>query len=142
MLKRALIAIGAVALIVGLLGAGTALAGKKPTDGSKVTVNFDPLSQEYTGKVKSTKRCERVRRVTVLEQPGGLPDSETEPPTTVGIDRTNKDGEYKVNAGGVPDIGTEYFARVKYKRSGKFNCRNAVSETKVYLEMPAPPELP
>lgn len=138
MIKRMLTTVGVLALIAGLVAVASPANAKpkKPRDKANVSVSFDPLSQEYTGTVKSTKRCQSFRRVTVLEQPGGLPDSETPPPTAVGTDRTNGKGQFKVNAAGVPDIGTEYFARVKSEKRKRSNCLSDVSPTETYLGLP------
>lgn len=139
MLKRALVAIGAMALIVGLIGmTGTATAKKKPRDKANVTIEFDVLSQQFTGTVKSSNRCQRVRRVTVTEKPGGLPDGGNDRPTTVGVDRTNKDGKYKVKLAGLPDVLTNYRARVKMKTKRSYICQNAVSEREQYIPIDLP----
>ncbi|UJA20911.1 hypothetical protein HJD18_12275 [Thermoleophilia bacterium SCSIO 60948] len=142
MLKRILAAVGMTVLIAGLVAAASPATAKKktPRDSARVSVEFDVVSQQFTGTVKSTKRCKRFRQVTVTEKQGGLPDGGNGTPTTVGTDRTNENGDYKVKLAGLPDVLTTYKVRVKRevrgKRGNKFICKSAVSKPVEYNPLP------
>ena len=122
MLKRAMqVGLGSLAMVAAA-GGGLAGAthGNNPVEASQVNVQFEPAfpGGVYAGNVESTARCMRYRLVIILEQGGGgfsVPRGAggQEPPTRIGEDRTNRQGEFRVKPSFAPDFSAEYFARVK-----------------------------
>ena len=88
-LRHSTLALSALALLVALVAAGPAVAGKART-GLKV----DPPKvmhdvAEYSGKVTSKRdRCLKNRRVTVIH--------DSDPPFTIGETETDANGKWKL----------------------------------------------
>jgi hypothetical protein len=128
-LSRVAIYVTAAILVVAAVGAGVATAHKKKIK-STVTIQwsdnddpYDATGETFSGDVGSKKKkCRKGRQVTVKEQ-GGV---------SVGTDKTNKQGHYRIVVGNA-DSGA-YFAKVKKKvikknQKHKHVCKKARSDT-------------
>lgn len=150
MLKRGLLA-GVALLAVGLIAVGPASAtpgGKKPRYETEVTISYDPFNNEYTGTVSSEfAQCRRARFVVVKVEDGGIipegraakggkgPQPGNDRPATVGVDRTNTNGQYKVRSGSLPPFFGFYRARVTQDIRNRYICERDVSPV-MQFELP------
>jgi hypothetical protein len=91
--------------VVGLLSAGPGLATAHDSEAaSEVTIRYSVENERFQGRVKSDKpSCERRRTVVVFRKTPGQQNPE------VGMDRTNENGFWKVEAN---NPSGEFYARV------------------------------
>jgi hypothetical protein len=116
--------------VTGVLAAGLATtAFAQPKFDSTVTINFNaapkagPPGFNFFGKVKSEKNaCQPDRKVTLYGQA-----TDTSDPEALGSDRTNGQGEWKVN--GVLTSDSYFFAKAKEREISAGVCRGAKSKT-------------
>lgn len=109
------LALSALALLVALVAAGPAVAGKAKT---RLEVNQPKVMHdfaEYSGKVKSKRaRCEKGRRVTVIH--------DSDPPFTIGETETDENGNWKLT-GPYPPSANDDTIIVKVASNRK--CKSA-----------------
>jgi hypothetical protein len=129
-LSRVAVYAAVAMLVVGAVGAGVVTAHKKKIK-STVTISWNdnivgPYDEgdRFEGDVGSKKKkCRQDRKVTV-KRVGGA---------TVGSDRTNDQGHYRVQLSGDAASG-DYFAKAKKKlikknKKHKHVCKKATSPT-------------
>ena len=118
-------------LAVGLVGAGSAAAGKKfktQVSIDRVDPVADPAKAEYKGKVKSKKgKCLKGRKITLVHN--------SSPPFTIGETETDDDGNWTIT-GYFPQDPSDDKLTVTVSKKGK--CKGNSRDYRFY-ELPGAP---
>lgn len=110
------LAIAFVALLAAMLLATTAEAGKTTTELGPVDIvkGSGSPTATYSGKVKSSKRCRKGRKVTLIH--------DSDPPFVIGEATTDKNGKWKITGPYPPSSDDD---RIIVKVSGNEACKGA-----------------
>jgi hypothetical protein len=107
-MRVAVIAVGAVALCVGVASAATV---DYETAFKKFKFKTEASQTEFKGKLASTKgKCVKQRKVKLIRKHDGNKQ-------TLGTDKTNGKGKWDISLSGVAKVG-KYYAQVKKKSLG------------------------